>query len=54
MGVVVPAYDEARFVGGVIDTLPAFVDRAYVVDDRSTDGTWEVIRRHAARENERE
>ncbi|ELZ72044.1 glycosyltransferase [Haloferax volcanii DSM 14919] len=54
VGVVVPAYDEARFVGGVIDTLPAFVDRAYVVDDRSTDGTWEVIRRHAARENERE
>ncbi|ELZ59528.1 MULTISPECIES: glycosyltransferase family 2 protein [unclassified Haloferax] len=54
VGVVVPAYDEARFVGGVIDTLPAFVDRAYVVDDRSTDGTWAVIRRHAARANERE
>jgi len=53
VGVVVPAYDEARFVGGVIDTLPGFVDRTYVVDDRSTDGTWDVIRRHAARANER-
>ncbi|POG56250.1 glycosyltransferase family 2 protein [Haloferax marisrubri] len=53
VGVVVPAYNEARFVGGVVDTLPAFVDRAYVVDDRSTDGTWEEIRRHAARANER-
>ncbi len=53
VGVVVPAYNEARFVGGVVDTLPAFVDRAYVVDDRSTDETWEEIRRHAARANER-
>jgi glycosyltransferase involved in cell wall biosynthesis len=43
VGVVVPAYNEEGFVGRVIDTLPAFVDRAYVVDDRSTDGTWAEI-----------
>jgi len=53
VGVVVPAYNEAGFVGEVIDTLPEFVDRAYVVDDRSTDDTWAEIRRHAATANAR-
>ncbi|QLD89423.1 glycosyltransferase family 2 protein [Natronomonas salina] len=43
VGVVVPAYNEEGFVGEVVDTLPSFVDRAYVVDDRSTDGTWAEI-----------
>ncbi|WP_428837948.1 glycosyltransferase, partial [Streptomyces thermocarboxydus] len=41
IGVVIPAYNEAGFVGEVIETLPSFVDRAYVIDDGSTDGTWE-------------
>ncbi|MGM0591280.1 MAG: glycosyltransferase family 2 protein [Halobacteriota archaeon] len=53
LGVVVPAYNEAGFVGRVIETMPEFVDRVYVVDDCSTDGTWEEIRRHAERVNER-
>ena len=44
VGVVVPAYNEHGFVGEVIETVPAFVDRVYVVDDCSTDGTWEEIR----------
>lgn len=47
VGVVVPAYNEQEFVGRVIETIPAFVDRIYVVDDCSTDGTWAEIRRHA-------
>jgi glycosyltransferase involved in cell wall biosynthesis len=51
VGVVVPAHDEEGFVGAVIDTMPAFVDRIYVVDDCSTDGTWTEIERHAARAN---
>ncbi|QCJ46691.1 glycosyltransferase family 2 protein [Haloprofundus sp. MHR1] len=51
IGVVVPAYNEEGLVGEVIDTMPAFVDRVYVVDDRSTDGTWDEIRRHAERAN---
>lgn len=51
VGVVVPAYNEAGHVGEVIDTMPPFVDRIYVVDDASTDGTWEEIRRHAERAN---
>ena len=51
VGVVVPAYNEAGFVGEVIDTMPEFVDRVYAVDDRSTDGTWTEIREHAAAAN---
>lgn len=44
VAVVIPAYNEAGFVGDVIRTVPAFVDRVYVVDDRSTDDTWREIR----------
>jgi glycosyltransferase involved in cell wall biosynthesis len=36
---VVPAYNEARHVGQVIQTMPAFVDRIIVVDDCSKDDT---------------
>ena len=43
VGVVVPAYNEKRFVGDVIEGIPSFVDRIYVVDDRSTDGTWAEV-----------
>jgi len=44
VAVVVPAYNEERHVRGVLETLPALVDRAYVVDDASTDDTWAEIR----------
>ena len=37
--VVVPAHDEAEHIGGVVRTMPAFVDRIFVVDDCSGDGT---------------
>ncbi|USZ78246.1 glycosyltransferase family 2 protein (plasmid) [Halorussus vallis] len=43
VGVVVPAYNEEGHVGAVLDEIPAFVDRVYVVDDASTDGTWDEI-----------
>jgi glycosyltransferase involved in cell wall biosynthesis len=51
VGVVVPAYNEARFVGEVIETVPPFVDRVYVVDDGSTDETWATIQETAATVN---
>jgi glycosyltransferase involved in cell wall biosynthesis len=54
VAVVVPAYNEEGFVGEVIDTLPKFVDRVYVVDDGSTDGTRAEVERHAAKANQRE
>lgn len=52
IGVVVPAYNEEGFVGTVIDTVPQYVDRVYVVDDASTDGTWGEMQDHAHRANE--
>lgn len=51
VGVVVPAYNEGAFVGRVIDTFPSFVDRAYVVDDCSTDETWVEMVAHAETAN---
>jgi glycosyltransferase involved in cell wall biosynthesis len=51
IAVVIPAYNEEEFVGEVIETVPAFVDRIYPVDDCSTDGTWKEIRRAAQRVN---
>jgi glycosyltransferase involved in cell wall biosynthesis len=53
VGAVIPAYNESGHIGGVIDTLPGFLDRAYVVDDGSSDGTWTEIREHAGRVNDR-
>jgi glycosyltransferase involved in cell wall biosynthesis len=44
VAVVIPAHDEERLVGATIDGLPAFVDRTYVVDDGSRDGTAEQAR----------
>jgi glycosyltransferase involved in cell wall biosynthesis len=51
VAVVVPAYDESGFVGEVIETVPAFVDRVYAVDDCSTDDTWDEICEAADRMN---
>ncbi|SDQ95247.1 glycosyltransferase family 2 protein [Natronobacterium texcoconense] len=52
IAVVVTAYEEASFVGQVIETVPEFVDRIYAVDDASPDDSWEVITRVADRINE--
>jgi glycosyltransferase involved in cell wall biosynthesis len=52
IAVVVPAYNEEGLVGTVIDTMAPEVDRLFVVDDRSTDGTWAEIQAHAADVNE--
>ncbi|MFD1600093.1 glycosyltransferase family 2 protein [Halobellus rarus] len=51
IGVVVPAHNEADLVGDVIETMPAYVDRIYAIDDASTDSTWDEMRESARRVN---
>jgi glycosyltransferase involved in cell wall biosynthesis len=41
--VVVPCYNEELLIARVVDTLPNWVDKVYVVDDRSTDNTVKVV-----------
>lgn len=43
IGVVVPAYNEQNLIGKVVQTMPEFVDKIYVVDDCSTDNTAQKV-----------
>lgn len=39
IGVVVPAYNEEKFIGMVIESVPDFVDKIYAINDASIDKT---------------
>ena len=41
--VVIPAFNESTQIGGVIETMPDYVDWVVIVDDVSTDDTVTVI-----------
>ncbi len=43
VAVVIPCYNERKLIGRVIETMPDFVDRIYVVDDASPDRTCETV-----------
>ena len=49
IAVVVPAYNESKQIGMVINTMPEFVDRILIVNDCSTDDTADVVARHFGR-----
>jgi len=41
--VVVPCYNEEKQIGKVVETMPAFVDKVVVVDDKSKDKTVQIV-----------
>jgi glycosyltransferase involved in cell wall biosynthesis len=43
IAVIVPAYNEEKLIGKVIETIPAFVDHIVVIDDASRDQTGEIV-----------
>lgn len=43
VAVVIPAYNEEKLIGRVLEMMPEYVGRVVVVDDRSDDATVEVV-----------
>lgn len=43
---VVPAYNESTQIGKVIETMPEFVDRIVIIDDKSKDDTVEIVKQY--------
>ena len=43
IAVVVPAFNEEKLIGRVIETMPDFVDKIIAVDDNSSDRTAQVV-----------
>jgi glycosyltransferase involved in cell wall biosynthesis len=48
IAVVVPAFNEARWIAETVATMPSFVDHVIVVDDASRDATSELARATAS------
>jgi len=42
ISVIVPAYNEEKFIESVFNNIPDFIDKIYVVNDASRDNTYEV------------
>jgi len=46
VAVFVPAYNEEKLIGKVLEVVPSFIDHIIVVDDASSDRTGEVVKAH--------
>jgi glycosyltransferase involved in cell wall biosynthesis len=53
IGIAVPAYNEEKLIGRVIETMPDFVDLIVVVDDNSSDHTSEITQGYQASQGDR-
>ena len=53
VGVVVPAYNEEKLIGKVIETMPDFVDKLIIVDDCSNDNTSDICERYQSHSNQK-
>ena len=51
ISVVIRAFNEEKFISSVVNSIPDFVDRIYVVNDASTDRTFEILSSQCQREN---
>jgi glycosyltransferase involved in cell wall biosynthesis len=51
IGISVPAHNEEHFIGNVIDTMPVYVDKIYVVNDLSTDNTEKIVKEKVKNNN---
>jgi len=48
IGVIIPAHNEETQIGGVIESLPDFVDHIVIIDDNSSDNTVEIVEQYRA------
>lgn len=46
IGVVIPAFNEGKQIGKVIESMPRFVDRIIIINDCSEDDTAEVVNKY--------
>lgn len=51
VAVVVPAYNEEKQIGMVIESMPDFVDRVIIVNDSSTDKTVQMVLKYIKQDN---
>jgi glycosyltransferase involved in cell wall biosynthesis len=49
VGVVIPAFNEEKNIGTVIENLPSWIDKIFVIDDGSKDNTSEVCQEYKLR-----
>ena len=53
ISVVVPAYKEETQIGKVIETMPDYVDKIIIIDDKSPDKTSEVVQSYIDKGNKK-